>query len=156
MRALLLVAIGAYQRYVSPYKGFCCAYRQHTGRSSCSTLGLRAVRRYGAIGGLCLIRRRTQLCGVAHRRHAASARTPLHSQRGVCDIGCDLPVDGGCDFPSFSTASKICDLSGCCDCGACDWPARNKHSREREDHVYLPPKVRSRVDPGMKHFEVEA
>ena len=38
MRALALVAIGAYQRYVSPYKGFCCAYRAHTSRASCSAL----------------------------------------------------------------------------------------------------------------------
>ncbi len=156
MRRLLLAAIGTYQRYISPYKGFCCAYRRHTGRSSCSTLGFRAVRRFGAVGGLLLIRRRTQLCGVAHRRHAAGTHASLHPQRGVCDIGCDLPCDVGCDFPSFSTVSKICDFTSCCDCGGCDWPTRRKRSREEEKYVYIPPKVRSRVEPQRQHPEREA
>jgi len=44
MRKLVLAAITGYQTYLSPYKGFCCAYRVHTGRKSCSALGFRAVR----------------------------------------------------------------------------------------------------------------
>ena len=44
-------AIGAYQRYLSPYKGFCCAYRAHTGRASCSALGARVIRRHGLLAG---------------------------------------------------------------------------------------------------------
>ena len=34
-----LAAIRFYQRWISPYKGFRCAYGAHSGRCSCSTLG---------------------------------------------------------------------------------------------------------------------
>jgi putative component of membrane protein insertase Oxa1/YidC/SpoIIIJ protein YidD len=156
MRRALLAAIGAYQRYVSPYKGFCCAYRQHTGRSSCSTLGYRAVRRYGAFAGLGVIRKRTQLCGIAHRRHHEDPRTNLHPERGVCDVGCDVPCDFSCDAPGPSTLGRICDFTSCCDCGSCDWPKRRKHSRDQEKYVYIPPRVRSRVEPGKPRPEGEA
>jgi len=125
MRAFVLAAISAYQRYLSPRKGFCCAYRAHTGRKSCSTLGFRAVRRYGVVLGLTVLRRRLYLCGVAHRRYAVPCRRPLRSQRGDCDVGCDLPVDA----------------ISCCDAGSCDWPDLHQ-TRKRNDserHMHIPP-----------------
>jgi uncharacterized protein len=145
LRRAVLNAIRAYQRYVSPYKGFCCAYREHTGRASCSALGYRAVRRHGVFAGLAIARERTFRCGVAHRRHRLRLVPALHSQRGVCDVGCDLPCDGGCDLPSGKSFSKACDFLSCCDCGSCDWPDRKRKSRERERSVYLPPASRKRV-----------
>lgn len=81
MRRLLLYAIRLYQRYVSPHKGFVCAYRVHTGRRSCSALGLRAVRRYGVVGGLDLIRQRTARCGLP---------CDLHGPRGLGSSLCDV------------------------------------------------------------------
>jgi len=115
MRRLLLLAIRMYQRYVSPYKGFACAYRVHTGRRSCSALGLRAVRRFGVFGGLDLIRQRTARCGEVYRRYApVAARRPLAPQRGDCDLGCDLP----CDLHGpRGLGSSLCDAFSCCDCG---------------------------------------
>jgi len=51
-------------------------------------------------------------------------------------------------MPSGTGLSKLCDFLSCCDCGSCDWPRRNKRSRsEKEKHVYIPPKARSRVQP---------
>ena len=148
MRRAILAAIRVYQKYVSPYKGFCCAYREHTGRASCSSVGYRAVRRHGVFIGLGLIRERTYLCGVAHRRHEHRPTRSLHSQSGVCDIGCDLPCDGGCDLPNGSGLSKVCNFMSCCDCGGCDWPKRKRSDREQEKYIHIPPKVRSRVEPG--------
>lgn len=147
MQRLLLAAIGAYQRYVSPHKGFCCAYAAHTGWRSCSTLGYRAVRRFGAASGLAIIRRRTALCGVVHRRHAA---TVLHAERGVCDIGCDAPCDGpdlaSCDAPCDLRGGQLprglCDAVSCCDgCNACDWPSRRRKTGDDERYVYIPPRA---------------
>lgn len=144
MRWLLLAVIRAYQRYLSPYKGFGCAYRVHTGRASCSALGYRAVRRHGVFTGLCLIRRRTSLCGVAHRRHVA-APPPLQAQRGVCDLGCDLPDAGGCDLPGGRHLGALADALGCCDACNCDWPRREPRPRDRarEQQTYLPPRRRN-------------
>ena len=123
MRRLLIAAIRFYQRHISPRKGFCCAYRAHTGRHSCSTLGLRAVRRYGAMQGLGVLRRRLYLCGVVHRRYATQPR-PALAQRGDCD--CDLPCDF--DFGSLD----------CLNCGSCDWGSGKKKDKD-EQRVYIPP-----------------
>lgn len=143
MRRLVLAAISAYQRYMSPYKGFCCAYRTHTGRQSCSALGFRAVRRYGVIAGLAVLHRRTYLCGVAHRRFSPTHRRPHRAQRGDCDLGCDLPCDFNCDTPSGKSCSSITDFVSCCDCGSCDWPDRKRKGNEQEQYVYIPPNTGS-------------
>jgi putative component of membrane protein insertase Oxa1/YidC/SpoIIIJ protein YidD len=141
MRRLLLVAIVAivaYQRHLSPRKGFRCPYARLTGRCSCSVLGYRAVRRFGVFTGLGLIRERTRRCGDLHRQHLAQQppRPRLHPQRGVCDAGCDLP---GCDAPDCGlscdspAADTACDLLSCCDCGSgCDWPRSRQKVRHRE------------------------
>ncbi|MDR2209612.1 MAG: membrane protein insertion efficiency factor YidD [Azoarcus sp.] len=153
MRALVLAAIRIYQRYLSPYKGFCCAYRHHTGRSSCSTLGFRAIRRYGVIDGIAVLRRRTYLCGVAHRRYDSMPRRPHRAQRGdcvPCDIAPDLPGDSNCDFPSDLNCDflrgKSCGPFGnflsYCDFFGCDWP--NRKRKESEQHVHIPPNVGSK------------
>ncbi|MGC4077928.1 MAG: membrane protein insertion efficiency factor YidD [Rubrivivax sp.] len=146
MRRVVLAAIRFYQRHLSPHKGFCCAYRHHTGRASCSALGYRAVRRYGVFTGLGLTRQRTRLCGVVHRRHQPALRR-LHAERGVCDLPCDLPCDGGhglggCDLPDTRTLGRACDYLSCCDCGSCDWPKRERRKSDRasEKTIYIPPK----------------
>lgn len=141
MRRLALAAIAGYQRYLSPHKGFCCAYRVHTGRHSCSVLGFRAVRRYGVLVGLAILRRRTYLCGVAHRRFSKPRYHAFHTQRGYCDLSCDMP----CDLPSVDGCHLPAGVSNCfsyaCDCSGCDWPSRNRRSSEEEQYVYIPPNV---------------
>jgi len=150
MRQAILAAIRFYQRYISPYKGFHCAYRVHTGHASCSAFGYRAVRRHGVFGGLQLIRERTYRCGVVHRRYRETLGHPVHGQRGVCDVGCDLPCDPGCHLPHGIGLSDACDLLSCCDCGGCDWPGRKQRQAGNEKYVRIAPKVRSRVEPGRK------
>ena len=141
MREVLLAVIRLYKRFISPRKGFACAYRIHTGRRSCSSLGYRAVQLRGIAAGLAILQKRTSLCGVAQRRFSSRLR-PLPAQRGVCDLGCDLPCDLNCDLPSPRLLSGLCDLSSCCDCGSCDWPSRkSRNQSQREKYVYIPPKV---------------
>ena len=137
MRALLLVAISAYQRYLSPHKSFCCAYSVHTGHSSCSVLGFRAVRRFGALAGLGILRRRLYLCGVAHRRYSPPHKRPHRAQSGYCD--CDLPCDLNCDFPSIDSCSFLGDIVNGCGCDGCDWPDRKRKNKDEEKYVYIPP-----------------
>lgn len=82
MRRFALEAIRIYQRHVSPRKGFSCAYRSHLGRFSCSTLGYRAIRRYGLLKGLAVLRQRTSLCAqtLAVHRNSKLARTRIQRQ----------------------------------------------------------------------------
>ena len=125
MRALLLVAISAYQRYLSPHKSFCCAYSVHTGHSSCSVLGFRAVRRFGALAGLGILRRRVE------------SESGEDHQSGYCD--CDLPCDLNCDFPSIDSCSFLGDIVNGCGCDGCDWPDRKRKNKDEEKYVYIPP-----------------
>ena len=55
-----LRAIRAYQRHLSPRKGFCCAHRGATGGDSCSAHGYRVIARCGLRKGLRLLRRRLE------------------------------------------------------------------------------------------------
>lgn len=135
MRRLFLAAIRTYQRYLSPYKGFSCAYRVLTGRRSCSELGFRAIRRHGIRAGLAILRQRTHLCGVAHRRQPPFHASAFHSQRGFCDPGCDLP----CELPTLDSCTSHCDGISCCDFASCDWPTRRRKARDKEQYVYIPP-----------------
>ncbi len=92
MRSIALPAIRVYQRHVSPYKGFCCAFGTHLGRASCSNLGFRAIRRYGIVVGVAVLKKRLFLCGVAYRRHGGA---PTNRQRGsVAARRATFPVTG--------------------------------------------------------------
>ncbi len=141
MKTLALGLIAGYRRFLSPHKGYCCAYRAHTASASCSALGYRAVRMHGVVAGLAILRERVFLCGVAHRRYGQKRRRPPLAQRGDCDIGCaDLPFDGDCG--GGHGHSCIGDLANC---GGCDWTSGNETKRPRkrrkgrgEQEVHLP------------------
>lgn len=147
MRRLLLAAIVGYQRYLSPRKGFSCAYRVHTGRRSCSALGYRAVRRYGVLAGLAILRRRTYLCGVAHRRFYPPPNPAFLGQRGFCDCACDLP----CELPSADFCGSALDFASYCDVCDCDWPSRDRKAKEEEQKVHIPPNTKALRPKGGVH-----
>ena len=100
MKRLALLAIRLYQRFISPYKGYRCAYASHTGNGNCSALGYRVIRRYGVWDGLALLELRLARCGAAYRRPRAAlpATMPaaLGRQAGSVDCSCDLPNDPSC------------------------------------------------------------
>ena len=118
-RTLLLAAIRGYKRHLSPHKGYGCPCRVRLGMPSCSTLGLRAVSRYGAWRGLGVLRLRLRECRRVREDLAPRpARMPHAAQAGFvdCDVPCDAP---SCDLPGCSVGD-VCDFLGwfdCCDCG---------------------------------------
>lgn len=144
MKTLALGLIVAYQRYLSPLKGFRCAIRAHTGCASCSALGYRAIRMKGLLAGLSILRSRLYVCGVAHRRYGPRVVRPPLKQRGDCDFGCvDLPIDGNCDSPGGGGKSKLCEAVRCLDIATCDWPSRDDKKKRKgkpEAEVHLPPR----------------
>ena len=60
--ALAIWAIGVYQRFVSPRKGFRCAHHACTGGMTCSKYGLHALREHGFLRALPRIRERLVQC----------------------------------------------------------------------------------------------
>jgi putative component of membrane protein insertase Oxa1/YidC/SpoIIIJ protein YidD len=122
-RGLLLAAIRAYKRRLSPHKGFACAYRVHEGCASCSCLGLRAISRYGAWRGLGVLRLRLAQCRLAAQEQRERRRAPALSQAGFVD--CDVPCDASCVDGSACSLGDACEIAACVDCGGtsdCDWP----------------------------------
>lgn len=138
MKTLALSAIGFYQRHLSPYKGFCCAYCAYTGNASCSAFGARAIRRYGVWDGMAVLRGRLRKCGVAYRRYRPPAPRPLlvrPNQAGECDI---VPCDCSCDLPSPSDACEtMYDWVDPKDCW--DWWRDRRKQQEEEELIYIPP-----------------
>lgn len=135
MRLLALIAIRAYQRVISPYKGFCCAYGFHTGHRSCSALGYRAIRSQGLLRGIALLQQRLDRCAIAYKRYRPSVSS-RSSQRGVCDLGACAPSD----LPAIDCAPADCDMAACapspCDCTSF-WPSNPR--REAGTARYIPP-----------------
>jgi len=129
-RYLALAAISFYQRFVSPYKGFRCAYAHHTGCASCSRLGYRAIRMRGVDVGIRLLFERFERCRAAHlrhtHRHAAAGRVasggparsvgPRRLQRGFCEVLACVP-DAGCiaaPCDVVGAGPTAFDVANCC------------------------------------------
>ncbi|NJK99772.1 MAG: membrane protein insertion efficiency factor YidD [Spirulinaceae cyanobacterium SM2_1_0] len=112
---LAIAAIQGYQRYLSPHKGFRCAYRVCYGGESGSGYVLWQIRDRGLRDAIRPSRQRFAACRVAseesrrHRDHCC--------QRGAnwCDCG---SISDGLDF---DCDGLDCDLGGCdiLDCGDC-------------------------------------
>jgi putative component of membrane protein insertase Oxa1/YidC/SpoIIIJ protein YidD len=125
-----LAAIALYRRHLSPRKGYCCAYRTHTGRHSCSGYASRLVHRRGAWALRAGLPRQFARCRQAfsalsamtpeereaqrRRRREADAKVRTRSR----DTGCSP-----CDVIDPWDAMNACD--GCdhgCTPGHCDAP----------------------------------
>jgi putative component of membrane protein insertase Oxa1/YidC/SpoIIIJ protein YidD len=115
--------IEVYQRYISPRKGFCCAYRvRYRRRDSCSQYARRAISKLGLLPGVQLLRRRFDKCRHASQVLEYEPRREKRKQArrdsnwyADCGSHCDpgVPVDA-CDC-----AGAVDPLSGC-DVGGCD------------------------------------
>lgn len=128
MAQLALRGIHLYRRYLSPAKGFSCAYRVLTGRDSCSAYGCRVIARHGLLAGWRLLRRRLHACGERHRQHlartGAARRLTARHRAQAGDCACDLPCDLPCDMPSGKCLNNACETCDLLDC--CDWPRKKK------------------------------
>ena len=136
LRPLALLLIRGYQRYLSPRKGFSCAYRLHRGGHSCSAHGYHAISKHGFFLGMRLLRLRLDRCAWANHMHRSAKvasvdaliASKMTAQGGFVD-GCDA---SGCDAPDCGSpdCSLDCQSLDCsphhlsCDAldfmGACD------------------------------------
>lgn len=127
-----IYAINFYQRYISPHKGFCCAYRMHTGRASCSEYAKKIVSRLGAFALFTAMPRQFARCRMAYNVLMANTQNTDANQqhqhrsrqnrRDYCDT-CDCTSDAcdACDFLNNKIKILECDspVNGCdspCDC----------------------------------------
>ena len=131
MRFIALMLIRLYQRFLSPIKGYSCAYRVYTGKESCSAYGYQAIARYGVVTGYQLIRRRMDKCTHVFELNRCTQSTTYPTSRfesGYCDGGCD----GDCDAK---------DCLGACDLvDSCDFSSNEKKSK-RKKYKPMPTKI---------------
>src|SRR5688500_18321104 len=109
-------AIEAYQRFISPYKGFGCAHRAVHGRDSCSQFAKRVALKRGILALFPLLRRRFTECGVA-------AQVLDHESREKHRTAPRIREESRSSSSSSSCGSQIGDAvgEGCveaaCQCG---------------------------------------
>jgi putative component of membrane protein insertase Oxa1/YidC/SpoIIIJ protein YidD len=80
-----VLCIEGYRRYLSPHKGYGCAYHAATGRSSCSRYAQQAIGRRGVWNGVRLLRRRFERCALAAAAFADSSANTENKFFGQCD-----------------------------------------------------------------------
>jgi putative component of membrane protein insertase Oxa1/YidC/SpoIIIJ protein YidD len=114
-------AIVGYQRYLSPYKGFRCAYRAKTGRASCSEYAKRLVNKLGVGAlskGLPKQFARCRLAFATLSAYPSSAQYADNRKRkrsDACDCSpCDLPLNLASDAVHCDGAIGMGVLP--CDC----------------------------------------
>ena len=66
VRTILIAFIHFYQRYISPYKGFRCAYAVYNQEDSCSHVIEKIIEVHGVFHGYGLIRQQFKNCNEAY------------------------------------------------------------------------------------------
>ncbi|WP_299146157.1 membrane protein insertion efficiency factor YidD [uncultured Tateyamaria sp.] len=116
-----LSGIWAYQRFVSPRKGFSCAYRVAHGGTGCSGFAKAHIRDHGLLAALPVIRRRFAACKAA-ALHLRTEDDPQERRRKPKKSRwydkCDPSLCCGCD-PSPCGRGKSDAADGCGGCDAC-------------------------------------
>ncbi len=114
-----VMAINGYQRYISPHKGFCCAYRVATGEVSCSEYVKQAIIRNGLFRSLSEIRRRFRDCKESARylNEAKAAEEDKKKKKK----GDDSSSDAACFALTRRSSRSLCSLGRfalrtCCAC----------------------------------------
>ena len=150
MRKIFLAVIVIYQRFISPFKGYSCAYRVHTMRPSCSAFGYYVIKRYGIWMGMHFLRKRFAACASIHKDHVrriSSKRRLLphvHSQAGFCDISFDA-----CEIADIGSCA--CDGMECFNSAPCDIADWWRSRRASEDR-YVRIEPRSKEDKRDKRL----
>ncbi len=131
LTALALHLIRWYQRHLSPRKGYACAYRVVYGGSGCSGVGYRLIRRYGAVSGYLLLRKRLARCHFVAVQQRQIQRWAQY-QRGDCVPDCIVPDCNDIRIPRFN---HYCwDVIDCgvnmCECS--DLFSRNKEQPKKK------------------------
>ncbi|WP_459992518.1 membrane protein insertion efficiency factor YidD [Methylosoma difficile] len=126
MRYAAAASISAYQKYLSPHKGFCCAYRHKTGRHSCSEFAKRIALRHGVIIMLRALPRQLARCKTAYQNLSLNAATVQKKQRrhnkdkssALDCLNCD--ICNCLELPVQIFKSTNCETINICDVGPCD------------------------------------
>ena len=108
--------IGLYQRWLSPLKGFCCAYRQERKRCSCSEFGRRAVLRVGVMKFFPLMKQRFARCAAAAKSIALRKKTKHQPAYAVVESACGNKISDS--MSALDCTPEDCGTAAECGCAA--------------------------------------
>jgi putative component of membrane protein insertase Oxa1/YidC/SpoIIIJ protein YidD len=120
VKHLAILLIVFYQKFISPFKGFRCAYAVLRGGDSCSEAVKKIVRDKGLLGGYRDIRARFQACKEANETLIRNRQR--RRGRNDCDECFDCDCTDACRFKKSDACEGMsCDLpdlpcDGPCDC----------------------------------------
>ena len=109
----LAAAITGYQKYLSPYKGFCCAYRVKHGEASCSEFVKQTLLEYGVWQAMPAVKQRFKDCKTA----ALALRTDGNNQGRTGNNARNRSRRLG-NSVDFCSACDVLDLIPAEGCGA--------------------------------------
>ena len=118
-----IASIIGYQRYLSPLKGFCCAYRHETGKNSCSAYALRVVRRKGALALFTALPRQFARCREAYQQYLFKKHTSEQEslpEKCLSGIVEEVISFEACECGGSALSKAISSAASSCDCCGCD------------------------------------
>lgn len=113
LNKLALFGIECYQMYISPRKGYRCAYAVEYGGPGCSGAIKEIIQKNGIFKGKPLIQERFQNCREANKKRKKNYLANVGDCINPCD--CDLPSATSCEVPSCDCEASSCEVSSC-DC----------------------------------------
>lgn len=66
IRKISIHSIQFYQKNISPYKGYSCAYRHYTGKDSCSEFTKKCILKYGVVKSIPLFKKQIERCKIVY------------------------------------------------------------------------------------------
>lgn len=108
---LAIALIDAYRTWVSPYKGFRCAYGARGGKVTCSCFGLRVFKRTTPLKALGVLKKRLDLCRLAYEEHKEKKRRKREERRAAVTNTASDMAEGMCD--GIDLCANVPDPSGC-------------------------------------------
>lgn len=110
MQSIIILLIRFYQKFISPYKGFRCAYAVLHQGDSCSFAIKQLIERHGVFRGLALAKNQFQSCKQAYFELTEDKKKKDNKWHDFCCMGTD------CDVLNCAP-KKSCDLPELpCDC----------------------------------------
>lgn len=117
MRHFFIFLISLYQKYISPYKGFRCAYGCYHQTKSCSAIIKNIIAEHGLLAGWPLIKQQFNNCHLAYqaleterekrereKRERRLRREPCFTKKDKCD----------CSLNSLECLPELpCDANPC-------------------------------------------
>ena len=124
---LSVFLIHFYQQHISPYKGYCCAYRAHTGEDSCSQFAKVTIEENGLFSSFPLINEQFKRCSLAAEKiKEKRKKEKKHDSTSEClaDTGCEcgsniIPRACSKKKSSGDSCGNSCD-SNACGADSCD------------------------------------